>query len=358
VDGRDARAGNPDRPAAMTPSPRMQEAPELAADAQGREFDGYAIGVVIPAYGVGQRIEAVIAGIPAFVRTIVVVEDASRDDTRARLKALRDPRLVVLEHAENRGVGAAMATGFARALQEGLDIVVKMDGDDQMDPARMPDLLRPLIAGTADMAKGNRYSDLVALRSMPAARIVGNAGLTFLVKAASGYWSLFDPANGYFAIRTEVLRRMNLAKLPARYFFESGLLIKLGILRAVVQDVPMPARYGDEQSSLSIPGTLLGFPPRLLVGLLRRLFWRYFVYDFTVLSLYLILGVPALVCGTVYGSLLWWELHLAGDFASSGQVMLAAMPIILGAQLVLQAIALDIANTPRTPISPPLKPGH
>jgi hypothetical protein len=175
------------------------------------------------------------------------------------------------------------------------------------------------------------------------------------VKAASGQWSLFDRANGYFAIRADVLRHLDVKKLPTRYFFESGLLIKLGILRAVVQDVSIPARYADEKSSLSITRTLIGFPPRLLWGLMRRLFWRYLVYDFTALSLYLLLGVPALIGGVVYGVTLWVMNHRADEFAHSGQVMMAAMPIILGAQLVLQAIALDIANTPRTPISPPLK---
>lgn len=315
-----------------------------------QELAGIAIGVVIPAYGVAAQIERVIAGIPDYVRTIIVVEDASKDDTLQRLHALRDPRLIVLEHKQNRGVGAAMATGFARALEERLDIVVKMDGDDQMDPAHMPELLRPLCAGSADMTKGNRYSNLVALRAMPFMRVIGNAGLTFLVKVASGHWSLFDPANGYFAIRADVLRRIELEKLPARYFFESGLLIKLGILRAVVLDVDIPARYADEQSSLSITRTLFSFPPRLIAGLLRRLFWRYFVYDFTVLSLYLLLGIPALIGGSLYGARVWWQLP-PGEYAHAGQVMLAAMPIILGAQMLLQAVSLDIANTPRVPIS-------
>lgn len=318
-------------------------------------FARHAIGVVIPAYNCAAQIERVIAGVPAYVRSIVVVEDASTDDTRARLARVRDPRLTVIEQPRNGGVGAAMAAGFARALELGLDVVVKMDGDDQMDPARMPDLLRPLIAGEADMTKGNRYTDLGALRAMPLARIVGNAGLTFLVKAASGHWKLFDPANGYLALRADVLRRIDLARLPARYFFESGLLIQLGILRAVVQDVSMPAKYGDEHSSLSVWRTLLSFPPRLLWGLLRRLFWRYFVYDFTALSLYVLLGLPALLGGALYGALLWRDLHLAGQYAQAGQVMLAAMPIILGAQLLLQAVALDIANTPREPLSKPLE---
>jgi len=339
------------------PAPAMTDSKRAESAATPRsEFAGVAIGVVIPAYGVEGQIERVIAGVPDFVRTIIVVEDASRDGTRERLRAIENPRLIVIEHERNRGVGGAMASGLERALQEDLDVVVKMDGDDQMDPAQISELVRPLVERSADMTKGNRYSDLEALRSMPIFRIIGNAGLTFLVKVASGHWSLFDPANGFFAIRSHVLRHMNLRKLPERYFFESGLLIKLGILRAVVLDVAIPARYADEKSSLSITQTLVSFPPKLLWGLMRRLFWRYLVYDFTALSLYLLLGVPALVGGVVYGVTLWIVNNRANEFAHSGQVMMAVLPIILGAQLVLQAIALDIANTPRTPISPPLKP--
>jgi hypothetical protein len=231
-----------------------------------------------------------------------------------------------------------------------------MDGDDQMDPAEMPRLLEPLIAGQADVTKGNRYEHMSALKSMPAVRILGNAGLTFLVKLASGYWNLFDPANGYVALRSDVLRRLDLAKLHRRYFFESGFLIQLGILRAVVRDVAIPARYGDEQSSLSIPRTLFGFPPKLLWGFARRIFWRHFVYDFTALSLYLVLGLPALVWGIVYGIVVWLEVLETQQDATAGQVMLAAMPIILGVQFLTQCFAFDIQNVPRQPLCGPLEP--
>jgi dolichol-phosphate mannosyltransferase len=321
-------------------------------------FPGLRIGVVIPAYRVERHIEQVIRGLPAFVSSIIVVEDASPDRTRERVAGLaeRDRRITLLSHATNRGVGGAMRTGLTEALRQGLDLVVKMDGDDQMDPAWLPQLVAPLAAGTADMVKGNRYATLGSLKAMPPVRMAGNAGLTFLVKLASGYWNTFDPANGYFAVRTSVLERMNLDKLPSRYFFESGFLIELGILRAAVQDIAIPARYGDERSSLSVLRTLVGFPPRLMWGLVRRLFWRYFVYDFTALSVFLLLGLPLLVSGVVYGTVVYVELAKLNENATAGQVMLAAMPIILGAQLLLQAVVLDIANVPRVAISPPLEP--
>lgn len=309
------------------------------------------IGVVVPAYRVAAHIEKVVRGAPAFVRTIIVVVDASPDDTYERVAALKDPRVVLLRHEKNQGVGGAMQTGFRKALELGLDIVVKMDGDDQMDPEEMPRLIAPLLRGEADMTKGNRYEHTSALKSMPLIRVIGNAGLTFLVKLASGYWNLFDPANGYIALRADVLRRFDLAKLHRRYFFESGLLIQLGILRAVVRDVAMPARYGDEKSSLSVTRTLFGFPPKLLWGFVRRIFWRHFVYDFTAVSMYLLLGLPALIWGVAYGAVVWFEVLETKIDATAGQVMLAAMPIILGVQFLSQCLALDIQGVPRQPLS-------
>jgi glycosyltransferase involved in cell wall biosynthesis len=313
------------------------------------------IGVVVPAYRVARHIEAVVRGIPSWVATIIVVVDASPDDTFERVQGLNDARVVLLRHELNQGVGGAMQTGFRKALELGLEIVVKMDGDDQMDPAHLPALIEPLVRGEADVTKGNRYEHVAALKSMPLVRIVGNAGLTFLVKLASGYWNLFDPANGYVAVRADVLRRFDLGKLHKRYFFESGFLIQLGILRAVVRDVAMPARYGDEKSSLSIPRTLFGFPPRLLWGFVRRVFWRYFVYDFTAVSLYLVMGLPALAWGVIYGSIVWLEVLETGVSATAGQVMFAAMPIILGVQFLTQCLALDIEGVPRKPLNRPLE---
>jgi dolichol-phosphate mannosyltransferase len=315
---------------------------------------GPRVGVVVPAYRVAQQIEKVIRGIPAWIRTIIVVEDASPDDTAERVSRLGDPRVRLIRHEKNQGVGGAMATGFAEAIRQGLDIVVKMDGDDQMDPAHLPVILAPLLENRADMVKCNRYASLAHIRDMPKIRVIGNAGLTFLVKTASGYWNTFDPANGYLALRTAVLERLDLERLPRRYYFESGFLVELGILRAVVQDVPISARYGDEVSSLSVPRTLVEFPPRLLKGLLRRLFWRYFVHDFSAVSVFLLLGLPLFLFGAVLGTQTYWKYASANEYAPAGLVMLAAMPVFLGAQLIVQAIVLDVQNVPRDPISPPL----
>lgn len=328
---------------------------EAQAEEHAHPFPGARIGVVIPCYRVAKQIERVVAGIPAWVETILCVEDKSPDDTLAVLDALRDPRVRVLRREHNGGVGAAMQTGFEEARRLGLDIVVKMDGDDQMDPAYLPQLVAPLYHGRADMTKGNRWADGRALRQMPLVRIVGNTGLTFLVKIASGHWGLFDPANGYLALRTDVLGLLR-KRLPDRYFFESGLLIELGIQRALVLDVAIPARYGDEHSSLSITRTLLGFPPRLLHGFLRRIAWRYFLYDFGAVSVFLLLGLPLLLIGAAFGCVLWYTMDAQGSYASSGQVMLAAMPIILGFQMLVQAVVLDIHNAPKVALCGDLGP--
>jgi glycosyltransferase involved in cell wall biosynthesis len=334
-------------------APRQDtSSPQRAASA----FDtrGARVGVVIPAYRVADQIERVIGGIPGWVEVIVVVEDKSPDDTAERVTRLDDPRVTLIRHAENRGVGGAMKSGFAEALRHDVDVVVKMDGDDQMDPAHLPTLVGPLIAGTADVVKANRYSSLSSLHGMPIVRVLGNGGLAFLVKLASGYWTVFDPANGYVAVRAPALERLDLEELPDRYFFESGFLIELGIQRAVVTDVPIPARYADEHSSLSPLRVLLEFPPRLAWGLARRVFWRYFVHDFTALSVYMLLGTPLLLGGIAFGAWQWAIRIGTGDYASAGVVMLAAMPILVGVQLLVQAITLDVQNVPDKPISRPI----
>jgi len=330
---------------------------DSTTDASDDDLDlsGVRVGVVIPAYRVAAHIEQVIRGIPSWIPTIIVVDDKSPDDTAERVRRLADARVTLVRHDANQGVGGAMISGFTEAIRLKLDIVVKMDGDDQMDPVHLPRILEPLLDGRADMVKCNRYSSLESLTEMPFVRVIGNAGLTFLVKLASGYWNNFDPANGYIAIRTSTLERLDLPRLPKRYFFESGFLIELGIQRAVVVDLPIRARYGDERSSLSVMRTLFGFPPRLFYGLLRRLFWRYLVHDFSAVSIFLMLGMPSLLFGIGY--VVYWYAgpKSRGEQALAGDVMLAAMPIILGVQLILQAIVLDIQGVPRAPLSPPLR---
>jgi len=235
------------------------------------------VAVVIPAYRVAPRVADVIAQIPPEVRHIIVVNDASPDGLSDTLARISDPRLVVLTHAENRGVGGAMKTGIRHALGLGAEIVVKIDGDGQMAPALLPAFLEPLLARRADMTKGNRFDDLSYIRDMPVVRRLGNLALSFLVKAASGYWHLFDPCNGYLALRATLLSRLDLDRLDDRYFFEISLLCEAYHRQAVLEDVPMRPVYAGEPSSLSPLGSISNFVPRLIQRTARRVALQYFM---------------------------------------------------------------------------------
>jgi dolichol-phosphate mannosyltransferase len=321
------------------------------------EFDRYSIAAVIPAYRVERELEAVLCGLPAFLRHIIVVDDASPDgsaELAARL-AEHDSRILLLRHTRNQGVGGAMLTGFRKALELGAQIVVKIDGDGQMDPAFLPALLTPLVSGRADYTKGNRFRDFAALRRMPIGRRIANMGLSFTSKAASGYWNCFDPANGYFAIRGEVLAQLPLERMDKRYFFETSMLAQLYMLGAFVVDVPMPARYGSETSNLSMQHAALEFPLKLLTTLVRRLWLRYFLYDFSMVSVYLTTGLPLVLFGLIFGVTKWIKYAELGQAAPTGTVILPTLALILGIQILLSAVEIDMRSVPRQPLSAPLE---
>jgi dolichol-phosphate mannosyltransferase len=317
--------------------------------------DELRVTVIIPAYRAAETIEKVLDGIPAWVDAIYVVDDASDDDTAARVRACRDPRVRVLAHETNRGVGAAMVTGYREALREGTDICVKVDADGQMDPAYLPDLIEPLVQGHADYTKGNRFHDTEALKAMPFVRLVGNGALSFLLKAASGQWHLFDPTNGYVAIHRTALTALDLRRVHPRYFFESSMLILLGTVGAVVEDVRMPAQYGAERSHLSVGRALAEFPWQALRYGLRRVLWRYLIADFNAVSLLLVCGIPLVVFGAVFGLYHWIDSARTGALTPTGTVMLAVLPLIVGFQLLLQALVLDVQGAPRVPLQRPAK---
>jgi len=312
--------------------------------------EGLRVAVIVPAYQAAATIEKVLTGVPAWVEAIYVIDDGSRDDTAERVRAANDPRVRLLAHGTNLGVGRAMVTGYRHALRQGLDICVKMDADDQMDPSYLPDLIRPLVLGRADYAKGNRFHDLEALRGMPTVRRVGNAALSFLLKAASGQWHIFDPTNGYTAIHRDALAALDLMKLHPRYFFESSMLVMLGTLDAAVEDVPIPARYRTERSGLSIGRALIEFPWLLFRYAGLRVLWRYFVLDFNAVSLFLVSGVPLIAFGLIFGVYHWIDSVARNVLTPTGTIMLAVLPLILGFQLLLQALVLDIQNRPQRPL--------
>ncbi len=309
------------------------------------------IAVIIPAYKVEKHINTVIMNIPPFVKSIIVVDDGSPDLTGSILKKISDPRLIILTHEQNRGVGAAMITGYDHAVAIGADILVKMDGDDQMDPDKLSDLIFPIVHQEADFTKGNRFLHQTQLQSMPLTRRIGNWGLTFMVKAASGYWQIFDPTNGYTAMHRCVWHNINKTRIARDYFFESSLLTEMRYINALVEDVYIPARYQEEVSSMSIWKVLFSFPLRLLKATVRRFIYQYYLYNFSFGSLALILGMLFILFGFVWGIVYWRESQITGIPATTGTVLIAVLPIILGVQLLLQAISQDMVEIPRKPIS-------
>jgi glycosyltransferase involved in cell wall biosynthesis len=307
------------------------------------------VSVIIPCYNVARHIEEVISNLPGEIDYIITVNDRSPDDTETIILRLQkeNKKVIYLKHDVNQGVGGAMLTGFKRSLELNCDITIKMDGDNQMDPSYIPALLKPLIENRADFTKGNRFRDLNALKSMPFGRRVGNLGLSFLIKGASGYWNIFDPTNGYFAIKNDVLQSFNSKKIHKRYFFESSMLIELYHVGAVVQDVPMKARYGDEKSGLSKTKTLLEFPPKLILAFFRRIILKYFLYEFNIASLFLLFGFPLFTLGIIYGIVNFIKYTSAKIAAPTGTVIIPTLLITLGFQLLLSAANYDINNYPK-----------
>jgi len=303
--------------------------------------------VVVPAYNVADRIRGVLKGLPAFVDGVTVVDDASTDATPEEIHAVADPRVTVVRHATNQGVGGAMVSGFREALRHGDGIVVKMDGDGQMDPRHLPRLLDPIVEGRCDYAKGNRFLFDRALNAMPAHRRAGNLALTFLTKLASGYWNVFDPQNGYLAMHSAALRLLDLDRIAKRYFFENDMLIHLNVFNVRVLDIAMPARYEGQRSSMSIARVLATFPAHLVRGYWWRFYQKHVLRDFSPVALFMLAGLPLLAWGIGFGAYTWLQSWLLNRFASTGTVMLAVLPFLVGFELVLQALVLEIRETPR-----------
>lgn len=309
------------------------------------------IAAVVPCYRVRDAVLAVIADIPAYVQRIYCVDDACPEKSGDFIeRECRDPRIVVLRHAKNQGVGGAVMTGYARALADGAEIVVKIDGDGQMPLEILDQLLQPLLAGRADYAKGNRFYFLSDVEGMPPMRLLGNAALSFITKLSSGYWSIFDPTNGFTAIHRSALSRLRLDKIQRGYFFESDMLHHLYLARAVVADVPMKARYGAEVSSLRIGKVILPFLRGNLRNILRRLVYTYFVRDLNVASLELLFSIPLLLGGIFWS--LWYLIRsmATGVPASAGEALIGVLPIIMGFQMLLAAIHFDTNHMPTTPL--------
>lgn len=314
-------------------------------------MDQYKVAVVIPCYRVTDHILDVIKNVGDEVDFIFAVDDSCPDSSGDFIiRSVLDPRLIVLKNPKNLGVGGAVMEGYKAAIRAGANVIVKVDGDGQMDPSLIPIFLEPIVSGRADYTKGNRFFNLDKIREMPPIRIFGNAILSFMTKLSSGYWDLFDPTNGYTAIHADVAKRLPFDKISKRYFFETDILFRLNTLRAVVEDVPMDSKYGDEVSNLSI-GKILGeFLYKHIKNLHKRIFYNYYLRNVSIASIELPIGLLMFLFGIVYGGWHWYQSINNGIIATPGVVMISALPVLAGLQLILAFLAYDISSVPRLPI--------
>ena len=314
--------------------------------------------VVIPAYKVKSHILQVVGGIGDEVSKIYVVDDCCPDGSGEFVREnCTDGRVVVICNEANLGVGGAVMAGYRAAITDGMEVIVKVDGDGQMDPVLIPDFIQPILAGEADYTKGNRFFDLEKISTMPGVRLFGNAALSFMTKLSSGYWNLFDPTNGYTAIHARVASHLPFAKISNRYFFETDMLFRLNTLRAVVVDIPMDARYCDEVSNLKISRILGEFLAKHLRNLSKRIFYNYYLRDLSLASIELPLGLLLLLFGLSFGGWHWFFAVREGISTPTGTVMLSALPTLMGMQLILAFLAYDIASVPVQPLHRRLQ-GH
>ncbi|MDP2832079.1 MAG: glycosyltransferase family 2 protein [Pseudomonadota bacterium] len=309
------------------------------------------IAIVIPSYKVRAHILGVIHSAGPEVDVIYVVDDQCPESSGQYVaENCTDPRVRVLFNEQNEGVGGATLAGFSRAAQDGADIMIKIDGDGQMDPRLIPKFIAPIVNGRADYTKGNRFYNPEDVLTMPTVRLLGNAALSFMSKLSTGYWHVFDPTNGYLAISAKVFSLLPRQKIAKRYFFETDMLFRLNTIRAVVLDVPMVAVYGDETSGLKIHRELGRFMVGHLRSFSKRIFYNYFLRDFGVASVQLVSGVLAIGFGVSFGGIQWYLNAASGVDTPAGTVMIATLPIILGFQMLLSFLGYDISSTPVEPL--------
>ena len=309
------------------------------------------IAVVIPCYRVVPHIESVIQAIGSEVTRIYCVDDCCPENSGEHVRrTITDPRLTVLRNDTNLGVGGATMAGYVQAVKDGADIVVKIDGDGQMDPRLIMRFVRPIAEGRADYTKGNRYFYLESLKNMPTVRLLGNAALSFISKLSTGYWDIFDPVNGFTAIHSKVIRVLPLYKISKGYFFESDMLFRLNTHDAVVEDIPMNASYENEVSQMRLRKIIPVFFGRHVLNFFKRIGYRYFLRDFNIASIELLVGFLLFLFGVIFGITYWLESIRSGVPVTAGTVMLAALPIIMGMQFLLSFLSYDTRSVPHAPL--------
>lgn len=309
------------------------------------------IAVIIPSYKVKNHILDVLSAIGSEVSLIYVVDDACPDKSGKFVEEnTTDSRIKVIYHEKNKGVGGAVLSGYQQAIANGAEIIVKLDGDGQMDPGLISKLILPIKKGEADYTKGNRFFDIEKLLVMPRIRLIGNSCLSLINKIVNGYWNVIDPTNGFTAIHIDALKLLPLHKIDNRYFFESDMLFRLSVIRAVVKDVSIPAFYGNEESNLKIRKVLFEFPLKYMNRFFKRFFYNYLLRDFNAGTIQILGGVFAIITGLAFGIYHWIVSYKAMTATPTGTVMISTLLLIVGFQLLLGALNFDVQNIPTNPI--------
>jgi glycosyltransferase involved in cell wall biosynthesis len=307
-------------------------------------LEGKSLAVVVPAYDEEQLVATTIRGIPDFVDSIIVVDDASRDGTAEAARAAGDSRVEVVTHERNAGVGAAIVTGYRRAVADGADVVCVMAADNQMDPDDLEGIALPVVRGEVDYAKANRLVSGQAWEVIPRSRYLGNAMLSFLTKIASGYWHIADSQSGYTAASREILDQLDLERVYPRYGFPNDMLVHLNVWNARVRDVTARPVYNvGEKSGIKIRKVV----PRISWLLVKGFFWRmrekYVIRDFHPLVFFYMLGFLMTVLGLALG-IVEVVLRIMGNAVSVGTVVLVALLLIFGSQFTLFAMWFDMES--------------
>ena len=305
-------------------------------------FEKYRIGVVVPAYNEEKLITATVEGIPDYVDRIYIINDCSIDNTAQVIESLHDPRISLITHEVNKGVGAAIVNGYKQALKENMDITAVMAGDNQMNPAQLPGLLLPIIDGRADYTKGNRLISAEFRGGMSNWRLVGNAILTLITKIGSGYWHIMDPQNGYTAISKRALMNIEIDTLYTYYGYCNDLLVKLNTFGFKTVDVVMPARYGEEKSTIKYSNYMGKVSIMLFRKFLGRLKMKYMIMSFHPLVLFYILGMTLVPAGVLFSAYILIAKMILHWPVSANFPLLDALILISGVQFVLFAMLFDM----------------
>jgi glycosyltransferase involved in cell wall biosynthesis len=306
--------------------------------------EGKRVAVVVPAFNEERLVAETLRRIPDYVDRVFVVDDASTDRTAEQARAVADPRVEVVVHEQNLGVGAAIVTGYRRAVEQGIDVACVMAADNQMDPAELISLVEPVARGEIEYAKANRLFSGEAWQAIPRSRYLGNAVLSLLTKIASGYWHIADSQAGFTAVSADALARLDLDRIYPRYGFPNDMLVHLNVINARVRDVESRPIYGvGEESGIRIRHVV----PRISWLLFKGFWWRlkekYVIRDFHPLVFFYVLGTLMTVIGLVLG-LVELGLRIAGNEITTPTIVLVALLLISGTQFTLFAMWFDMES--------------